>query len=475
MDNVKTISAVVEGGKVVLEFPELLDGTEVVLQVLTTGGVEVNPVITDFETEKSDTNQDPQDTQEDPEYSDATSFKDLNLDDNLIRAVEEKGYIYPSPIQEQSIPLVLEGRDLLATAQTGSGKTAAFSLPMIQRISKKPRGVIRGLVLAPTRELAIQIDTNISAYSKYSKIKHTKIYGGVSQNPQVKAVQRGVDILVATPGRLLDLISQGHISLENIEIFVLDEADRMLDMGFIRDINKIMEMIPKSSQILLFSATMPKEIADLSRRFLKNPSKVSVDPPSSTVDTIDSYVFFVEKKEKFKLLLHLLKEEGNDKTLVFTRTKHLANKVARMLTKEGIDASAIHGNKSQSAREKALAQFRNGEISVLVATDIAARGIDVLDITHVINYDMSNEPETYVHRIGRTARAGKSGVAYNFCEEKERPYLRDIERLIGQHLIRRQDHPHTSHLADPQMTDLNPKKTARKGSKSSKRRRKIKH
>jgi len=388
-----------------------------------------------------------------------SSFHDLQLEDDLVRAVEKIGYKHPSLIQEQSIPIALQGKDLIATAQTGSGKTAAFSLPMIQRIRAKPRGKIRGLVLAPTRELAIQIDTSLSDYVKFSKIRHTKIYGGVSQNSQVKAVKKGVDILVATPGRLLDLISQGFIQLEDVEVFVLDEADRMLDMGFIRDIRKIMGMISKDCQILLFSATMPKEIVKLSDQFLKNPSRVSVDPPSSTVETIDSYVFFVEKKKKFDLLLHILTEEDLDKTLIFTRTKHMANKISRWLTKEGIKASAIHGNKSQSAREKALNGFRSGSISVLVATDITARGLDVLDITHVINYDMSNEPETYVHRIGRTARAGKSGIAYNFCAKDEQPYLRDIERLIKQHLIRKEDYPFRTNLNEPPITSLNPNKS----------------
>jgi len=491
MENIKTISAIVSAGKVILDFPELMDGTEIIFQILSTGGVEINPEINDvseFQSEKVQVKKEKKNVEDKGTTGDKeitgnektigdkeskkteggsvsdrittdSSFGDLQLEDDLVRAVEKIGYKHPSLVQEQSIPIALQGKDLIATAQTGSGKTAAFSLPMIQRIRAKPRGKIRGLVLAPTRELAIQIDTSLLDYAKFSKIRHTKIYGGVSQNPQVKAVKKGVDILVATPGRLLDLISQGFIQLADVEVFVLDEADRMLDMGFIRDIRRIMDMISRDCQILLFSATMPKEIVKLSDQFLKNPSRVSVDPPSSTVETIDSYVFFVEKKKKFDLLLHILKEEDLEKTLIFTRTKHMANKISRWLTKEGIKASAIHGNKSQSAREKALNGFRSGSTTVLVATDIAARGLDVLDITHIINYDMSNEPETYIHRIGRTARAGKSGVAYNFCAKDEHPYLRDIERLIKQHLIRKEDYPFRTNLKEPPITSLNSNKS----------------
>ncbi len=361
-------------------------------------------------------------------------FKHLELGPDLLRAVEDAGYQVPSPIQEKAIPPVLEGRDLLGCAQTGTGKTAAFALPILQRLAAAPgakRPEIRALVLTPTRELALQIQESFLAYGKYLPLRSAVIFGGVGQNPQVAALKRGVDILVATPGRLLDLMQQGFVKLGHLEIFVLDEADRMLDMGFVHDVKRVIKEIPKKRQTLLFSATMPKEISDLADKLLHHPVKVAVTPVSSTVDSIQQSLYKVDKNNKRLLLAHLLKTQGAKSALVFTRTKHGADRVVKDLAKAGIPAVAIHGNKSQNARQDALAKLKDGRVQVMVATDIAARGLDINELSHVFNYDLPNIPETYVHRIGRTGRAGRGGVAVSFCMEEELPYLADIEKLIG--------------------------------------------
>ena len=362
------------------------------------------------------------------------NFQSFGLSRELLLAIEQEGYTTPTPVQAQSIPPLLNGRDVLGVAQTGTGKTAAFALPVLQVMNRsKPQGKrhIRALVLSPTRELAAQIDERFSAYSEHLDIRHKVIFGGVNQNPQVRALEKGVDVLVATPGRLLDLIGQGYIDLSRIEFFVLDEADQMLDMGFIRDIKKVLKLLPKRRQNLLFSATMPKSIADLASSFLHNAVMVDVSPEEITVDRIAQKIMFVRKADKRRLIVKIIKQEKVSKGIVFTRTKHGANRLIKQLAQSGINAAAIHGNKSQSARTKALASFKNGEIKILVATDIASRGIDVNDITHVFNYDLPNEPESYVHRIGRTARAGKSGIAYGFCDDTESGYLVGIQQLIG--------------------------------------------
>ena len=361
-------------------------------------------------------------------------FQSLGLSKQLLLAIEQEGYTTPTPVQAQSIPPLLSGRDVLGVAQTGTGKTAAFALPVLQVMSRtKQHGKrkIRALVLSPTRELAAQIDERFSAYSEHLDIRHKVIFGGVNQNPQVKALQKGIDVLVATPGRLLDLIGQGHIDLGQVEFFVLDEADQMLDMGFIRDIKKVLNLLPRDRQNLLFSATMPKSIADLASSFLNDAVKVDVSPEEITVDRIAQKIMFVKKADKRRLIVKIIKHEKVKKGIVFTRTKHGANRLVKQLGQSGINAAAIHGNKSQGARTKALANFKNGEVKILVATDIASRGIDVNDITHVFNYDLPNEPESYVHRIGRTARAGKSGIAYGFCDDTESGYLVGIQQLIG--------------------------------------------
>jgi ATP-dependent RNA helicase RhlE len=360
-------------------------------------------------------------------------FQSLGLSNKLLLAVQQEGYTTPTPVQVQTIPPLLDGRDVLGVAQTGTGKTAAFALPVLQAMSRanQQKRNIRALVLSPTRELAAQIDERFSAYSQHLDIRHKVIFGGVNQNPQVKALQKGIDVLVATPGRLLDLIGQGHIDLGNVEFFVLDEADQMLDMGFIRDIKKILNLLPKQRQNLLFSATMPKSIADLAASFLNNAVTIDVSPEEITVDRIEQKIMFVRKADKRRLIVKIIKQERVRKGIVFTRTKHGSNRLVKQLAQSGINAAAIHGNKSQSARTKALANFKNGEVTVLVATDIASRGIDVNDITHVFNYDLPNEPESYVHRIGRTARAGKSGIAYGFCDDTESGYLVGIQQLIG--------------------------------------------
>ena len=366
------------------------------------------------------------------------TFEQLELIEPIQKALTKEGYTIPTPIQAEAIPYVLDGYDLLGCAQTGTGKTAAFSIPIIQNLyNERQHGKVRGikaLILTPTRELAIQIGESFTAYGKYTGVRHTVIFGGVGQKPQTDALERGVDVLIATPGRLLDLINQGFISLKYLDYFVLDEADRMLDMGFIHDIKRILPLLPKKRQSLFFSATMPPEIERLAGTILHDPQKVEVTPASSTVEKIDQSVYFVEKAEKVSLLTHLLKDSSLESVLVFTRTKHGADKVARVLAKANIGAEAIHGNKSQTARQRALTNFKDHTTRVLIATDIAARGIDVDHLSHVINYELPNVPETYVHRIGRTGRAGRSGVAYSFCDAEEVPYLKDIQKLIGKQI-----------------------------------------
>lgn len=363
-------------------------------------------------------------------------FKDLDIIEPIQKALAEAGYINPTPIQEQSIPSLLNGKDFLGCAQTGTGKTAAFAIPVLQNIvqnkkkSDKSR-TIKALILAPTRELAIQIEENFALYSKHINIKNTVIFGGVSQKPQTRILGEGVDVLIATPGRLLDLINQKYIDLSNVKHFVLDEADRMFDMGMVHDVKRIIAKLPKVRQNLLFSATMPSEVKSLVNSILKNPVKVEVAPVSSTIDTITQGVYFVTKKDKRSLLVHLLKDESIKSLLVFSRTKYGANNIVKDLTKTGTESQAIHGNKSQNARQLALSNFKEGKIRVLVATDIAARGIDVDGLTHVINYDLPDVPETYVHRIGRTGRAGHSGIAISFCDADEKSALKDIEKTIG--------------------------------------------
>ena len=367
-------------------------------------------------------------------------FSDLQIIEPILYALKEEGYSSPTPIQEKAIPFILSGKDLLGCAQTGTGKTAAFAIPVLQLLSKphaykigeKP---IRALILTPTRELAIQIEESFRAYGKQLRLKHLVIFGGVSQVPQTNALEKGTDILVATPGRLIDLINQGYINLKDVEIFVLDEADRMLDMGFVHDVKRIITKLPQKRQTLFFSATMPDEIKSLANAILFNPEKVEVTPISSTADTINQSLFFVDKSNKKLLLAKLLQDQNIKSALIFTRNKHGADKVVKDLLKIGIGAEAIHGNKSQNARQRALSNFKNGTIRILVATDIAARGIDVDELTHVINYELPNVPETYVHRIGRTGRAGLSGVAFSFCEAEELPYLKDIQNLIGKKII----------------------------------------
>jgi len=378
-------------------------------------------------------------------------FSDLALDERILDAVAEKGYVNPTPIQEGAIPKILAGNDVMGVAQTGTGKTAAFSIPTLQILTEKAhtrRGhrTIKGLILTPTRELAIQIAENLDDYGKYLDLKYLVIFGGVGQNPQVKALQRGVDLLVATPGRLLDLMNQGHIDLRNIEFFVLDEADRMLDMGFVHDVRKVLKLLPSSRQNLLFSATMPNNIVTLAKGFMTDPKIVAVTPPSTTAERVDQAVYYVAKSDKRRLLKHLLENEIRGQVLVFSRTKHGANRIVKDLDKDGIDAAAIHGNKSQTARQKALGAFKDGNLRVLVATDIAARGIDVEELPQVIQFDLPNVAETYVHRIGRTGRAGSSGQAISFCETDEKAYLRDIYKLTKQSIDVIEDHPYV--LAD---------------------------
>jgi len=371
-------------------------------------------------------------------------FQSLNIIEPILRSIEQEGYTIPTPIQKEAIPIVLRGTDLLGCAQTGTGKTAAFAIPILQLLSASKsfdrKRKIRSLIVTPTRELAIQIDESFKAYGRFCGLTSTVVFGGVNQNPQTAILQRGVDILVATPGRLLDLMDQGFISLREIEIFVLDEADRMLDMGFIHDVRKIIAALPRKRQSLFFSATMPPEIVKLSNTILFQPTKVEVTPSASTVDIVEQYVYFVDKGNKPALLIDVLKDKTIKTALVFTRTKHGADRVVKILAKNKISAEAIHGNKAQNARQRALANFKAQTTRVLVATDIAARGIDVEDMEFVINYELSNMAETYVHRIGRTGRAGAKGTAYSFCDAEEKEYLRDIEKLIGKKIPVIDDH-----------------------------------
>jgi ATP-dependent RNA helicase RhlE len=372
-------------------------------------------------------------------------FESLNIIEPILKSIKEEGYTIPTPIQEQAIPIVLQGTDLIGCAQTGTGKTAAFAVPILQLLSKNKsfgkKRKIRSLIVTPTRELAIQIEESFKAYGRYTGLTCTVVFGGVNQNPQTNALRAGVDILVATPGRLLDLMNQGFISLSEVEIFVLDEADRMLDMGFIHDVRKLLAVLPHKRQSLFFSATMPPEIVKLAGSIVYKPVKVEVTPSASTVEIVNQFVYFIDKGNKNSLLLELLKDEKIKTVLVFTRTKFGADKVVKVLQKKNITAEAIHGNKAQNARQKALTNFKSQTTRVLVATDIAARGIDVDDLEYVINYEIPNISETYVHRIGRTGRAGANGTAISFCDAEEKVYLKDIEKLITKKIRVIDDHP----------------------------------
>jgi ATP-dependent RNA helicase RhlE len=381
-------------------------------------------------------------------------FSDLRLNEPILRAVSSEGYDVATPIQSQAIPHVLEGKDLMGCAQTGTGKTAAFALPILQRLHGHPITLmprkVRCLVLAPTRELATQIYDSFRVYGKNLPLRHAVIFGGVNQHSQVQALRNGVDVLIATPGRLLDLMNQRFVDVRSIEVLVLDEADRMLDMGFIHDIRKIVAQIPAKRQTLMFSATMPTEIRQLASSLLHNPVSVQVTPPATTVELIEQSVYFVEKQHKPQLLAHLFDALPMSRAIVFTRTKHGADRVVRHLHKAGIRAEAIHGNKSQNARNRALENFRKAKTPILVATDIASRGIDIDDVSHVVNYDLTHEPETYVHRIGRTARAGASGAAVSFCDRDEVPNLKAIEKLIRRSIPVKKDHPQYVTPVNPQ-------------------------
>lgn len=387
-------------------------------------------------------------------------FTQLQITEPILKALAEEGYTSPTPIQEQAIPIVLKGKDLLGCAQTGTGKTAAFSIPILQLLAEKKsndrRRQIRSLIVTPTRELAIQINDSIKTYGRYMGLSSAVIFGGVNQSKQVNALQQGVDILVATPGRLLDLMQQKYISLSGIEIFVLDEADRMLDMGFIHDVKKLLQVLPKKRQSLFFSATMPPDIVQLSNTILFQPTKVEVTPVSSTAETIKQYMYFVDRGNKNNLLLDILKDPKIKTCLVFTRTKHGANKVVKVLEHHNISAEAIHGNKSQNARQLALSNFKSQKTRVLVATDIAARGIDVDNLEFVVNYEIPNIAETYVHRIGRTGRAGANGTSLSFCDAEEKAYLKDIEKLISMKIPVVEGHPYP-------LMDHNPPKTVQGG------------
>lgn len=372
------------------------------------------------------------------------SFEKLNLIEPILSALKKEGYTTPTPIQEQAIPILLEGNDLLGCAQTGTGKTAAFAIPILQLLSEKtPQGkrAIRALIVTPTRELAIQIGESFASYGRNLNLRHTVIFGGVNQFSQVNALKAGVDILICTPGRLLDLVQQKHVNLNQIQMFVLDEADRMLDMGFVHDVNRIIKLIPKQRQSLFFSATMPKTIQELANSILTTPKKVEVTPVSSTAEKIEQAIYFVDQAKKNDLLVHVLQDKSIKSALVFTRTKHGADKVVKLLQKHSIKAEAIHGNKSQNHRQRALSNFKGGHTRVLVATDIAARGIDIDELAFVVNFEIPNIPETYVHRIGRTGRAGADGRAISFCDIEERAYLRDIQKLIGLEIPVENNHP----------------------------------
>ncbi|MFW0738190.1 DEAD/DEAH box helicase [Flavobacterium sp. T12S277] len=395
-------------------------------------------------------------------------FEDLSLSKSIQKAVFEEGYLNPTPIQEQSIPIVLSGRDLIGCAQTGTGKTAAFAIPIIHQLhrivgSSKKAKQIRALIVTPTRELAVQIGQSFDTYAKYTNLTQLTIFGGVSQNPQVDTLKNGVDILVATPGRLLDLHKQGFLDLDHLHTLVLDEADQMLDMGFINDVKKIVKLTPKNRQTLLFSATMPIAIRELAEMFLKDPAKVEVSPVSSTAETVEQRIYFVEKTEKRNLLYHLIKNENLSNVLVFSRTKHGADNVVKALRKKDIPAEAIHGDKSQNARQRVLDAFKNKEVGVLVATDIAARGIDIDQLPFVINFDLPNIPETYVHRIGRTGRAGNGGIAISFCGKDEQPYWKDIQKLIKVDVKTITDHPYPWHSGSPEATEEKPKNSNQSG------------
>lgn len=396
------------------------------------------------------------------------SFNNLPLIEPLLRALQHEGYTIPTPIQEQGIPVILKGQDLRACAQTGTGKTAAFAIPLLQLLKQdkeqnadaKPK--IRALILTPTRELAIQIEESFKAYGRYLNLRQLVVFGGVSQVSQVNNLRRGVDILVATPGRLLDLIQQGHVTLRDVKFFVLDEADRMLDMGFIHDVKRIIGKLPAERQSLFFSATMPPEIKRLSQSILRNPVNVEVTPVSSTADSVGQTVFFTEKQNKAPLLKYLMQDPEVRNALVFTRTKHGADKLTKYLVNTGIRAEAIHGNKSQVARQKALNNFKSQQTRVLVATDIAARGIDIDELSHVVNFELPHVPETYVHRIGRTGRAGLSGISFSFCDHEEKLLLKDIQKLIGKKIEVNHDHPYAlaadlPDLSPMQRTQLNRK------------------
>jgi ATP-dependent RNA helicase RhlE len=394
------------------------------------------------------------------------TFSQLDLIEPILRALNTEGYSTPTPIQQQAIPYLLEGRDLLGIAQTGTGKTAAFAIPILQlldqnKVNQKGPRPIRALILTPTRELAIQIEESFAAYGRNLPIRTTVIFGGVSQFAQVNALRAGVDVLVATPGRLLDLMNQGHVSLRNLERFVLDEADRMLDMGFIHDVRKVIAKLPAKRQSLFFSATMPDDVAKLADTILNNPAKVEVTPVSTTAEKVDQVVYFVSKSDKKKLLVDVLTNDALKSVLVFTRTKHGADHVVKDLRKAGIEAEAIHGNKSQNARQKALGGFKNGTLRVLIATDIAARGIDVDELSCVINYEIPNIPETYVHRIGRTGRAGHDGRAMSFCDDEEQAYLRDIQKLIGKQVPVETNHPYAMKGVEVPLTAQRPQNQPR--------------
>jgi ATP-dependent RNA helicase RhlE len=382
------------------------------------------------------------------------TFENLNIIQPILDAIKKENYVEPTPIQEQTIPAILEGRDIIGCAQTGTGKTAAFAIPIIQNIKREQRfsqgkRPILALILSPTRELAIQIGEKLAAYGKFTGLKHAVIYGGVNQHSQVKSLKAGVDIVVATPGRLMDLMNQRFVNLDKLKIFTLDEADRMLDMGFINDVKKIISKIPVNRQTLFFSATMPSAIVELSRSILKNPIKVSVSPVNPSAENITQELYYVEKGNKKALLIHVLEKTSVSSALVFTRTKHGADKIVKAIKRSGMSAEAIHGNKSQNYRQRVLSNFKTKKTTVLVATDIASRGIDIDDLSHVINYEIPNEPETYVHRIGRTGRAGASGIAVSFCDREEQFFVKDINRLINKPIPVVADHPF-------RMTDLTP-------------------
>jgi len=400
-----------------------------------------------------------------------TSFNDLNLIEPILLALKTEGYTSPTPIQAQTIPLALQHKDILGCAQTGTGKTAAFAIPIIQLLSQNKnvspgKREIKSLILTPTRELAIQIEESFKNYGKNTNLKCKVIFGGVSQHAQVESLRQGIDILIATPGRLLDLMNQKHVNLSHIQFFVLDEADRMLDMGFVHDVKRIITKLPKQRQSLFFSATMPPVIVELADTILVNPSKVEVTPVSSTANTINQEVYFVDKENKRNLLIDILKDKTIERVLVFARTKHGADKISKDLVKSGIGSQAIHGNKSQNARQHALNNFKSKLTRVLVATDIAARGIDIDELTHVINYELPNIPESYVHRIGRTGRAGASGIAISFCDAEEKEYLRDIQKLIGKNVPvnSKHDYPLMNHtvVKTPQRGQRPPRNTSAK-------------